>query len=297
MSREFLAQLLRSENRVIADPSQICHICLQECGSISSEIGVIECPIRLPCSHVLGSVCIATWLKTENTCPTCRREFFPAQPRLHGPEDSDDEDDGDEGEEIDDETGNRLVDICDELELRLHLSFHLHGIIADMASNILLKIPREGHSLRCAAVLSLHILSHIFEDPKSLYDLSLVSDVRVPDSRALYRTLYPDRESLVPARLPTELIKVSDDISGLLGLLPAPTVENGFSEETLVVDSTEDVNMRDTNDEQVRSEVPEDPRLTPEDICRNLCIELRLGESAINICHALAERVQEEQRC
>ena len=57
--------------------------CHEEVGSLSSETGIIECLIRLPCNHLVGSHCIATWLHDNNTCPVCRREFFPTQSRPH----------------------------------------------------------------------------------------------------------------------------------------------------------------------------------------------------------------------
>jgi hypothetical protein len=35
-------------------------------------------PIRVPCcSNVLGRHCLELWLKTGNSCPFCRAEFFP----------------------------------------------------------------------------------------------------------------------------------------------------------------------------------------------------------------------------
>ena len=44
---------------------------------------VIEEAIRLPCSHVIGSKCLARWLHplepaNNNTCPYCRAVCFPA---------------------------------------------------------------------------------------------------------------------------------------------------------------------------------------------------------------------------
>lgn len=49
---------------------------------MSRTTGYLELLIRLPCGHVVGSGCIARWLKEDNSCPFCRREFFPAWPRL-----------------------------------------------------------------------------------------------------------------------------------------------------------------------------------------------------------------------
>lgn len=81
MSELFLADILKIENSVKSDSSQPCCICLQDFGTLTSNTGVIECGVRLPCSHCVGSSCIATWLGSNNTCPVCRHVFFPAQPR------------------------------------------------------------------------------------------------------------------------------------------------------------------------------------------------------------------------
>ena len=45
---------------------------------MSRETGLVELQVRLPCKHVVGSGCIAVWLGTNNSCPMCRRVFFPA---------------------------------------------------------------------------------------------------------------------------------------------------------------------------------------------------------------------------
>lgn len=83
MAKKFLSQLLKTENCVRSNDRQCCVICLEEISSLSTRTGVIECQIRLPCNHLVGSYCIATWLHDNNTCPVCRSALFPAQPRPH----------------------------------------------------------------------------------------------------------------------------------------------------------------------------------------------------------------------
>ena len=83
MAQEFLDQLLRTENTVQLNnhKDSSCMICLQPYGTLNSSTGAVEVQVRLPCSHLVGSFCIATWLQDNNSCPVCRRKFFPAQPR------------------------------------------------------------------------------------------------------------------------------------------------------------------------------------------------------------------------
>ena len=80
MAEQFLRQLLGTQNQVSSDEKHSqCSICLEKCGEMSHETGLIELPVRLPCQHIVGSGCISHWLQTNNTCPMCRRVFFPAQ--------------------------------------------------------------------------------------------------------------------------------------------------------------------------------------------------------------------------
>lgn len=59
-----------------------CCICLstyltevtQDCGQKFDE------PMRLICSHVIGSVCILRWTTVSNTCPICRHQLFQDNP-------------------------------------------------------------------------------------------------------------------------------------------------------------------------------------------------------------------------
>ena len=80
-SKQFLSQLLKPENTVPADGGQECMICQEEYGTRSCDDDTAEKQIRLPCDpkHTVGSNCIVTWLKANNTCPVCRYEFFPKE--------------------------------------------------------------------------------------------------------------------------------------------------------------------------------------------------------------------------
>lgn len=141
MAAEFLRQLFQIENIVLSDDSRCC-ICLADYGLLCTETGVIECEIRLPCNHVVGSFCVAKWLSPtqlgHNSCPLCRREFFPAQPRPyleHGimNDDVDMVEDNSESESDDNDRRSRegansiryprlydLIAITEECEIRLY---------------------------------------------------------------------------------------------------------------------------------------------------------------------------------
>ena len=82
MAETFLDQLLQITNSVPRGDRE-CVICHSETGTMSRTTGYLELLIRLPCSHVVGSGCIARWFQEDNSCPFCRQEFFPAQPRPH----------------------------------------------------------------------------------------------------------------------------------------------------------------------------------------------------------------------
>ena len=88
---------------------------------MSRETGLIKLQLRLPCGHVVGSECIAVWLKANNSCPICRREFFPAQPRpdledgmMEGQEEEDQVEEEEEDEEEEADRLRRLEGVCQE---------------------------------------------------------------------------------------------------------------------------------------------------------------------------------------
>lgn len=138
MAETFLSQLLIDDNRVESEVNSQCCVCLERYGTLK-EGGTTECEIRLPCKHTIGSICVWTWLKTENhnTCPQCREVLFPADPdpehdMMEGvvpslpvassePESSDDEavdseDDGDDDDGDDDDGDDEESDSDDTVD-------------------------------------------------------------------------------------------------------------------------------------------------------------------------------------
>ena len=78
MSQEYLTRLLSTpENRVQGE----CVICLEPYNTLNTTTGIIEAEVRLSCGHTVGSACIVTWLRDNNSRPLCRETFFPRQPR------------------------------------------------------------------------------------------------------------------------------------------------------------------------------------------------------------------------
>lgn len=106
MAQQFLDHLPRVEDGALPDKAE-CMICREKYGTFPSDSGVIEHAVLLPCSHHVGSECIAIWLSPKmrvgNSCPLCRKVLF--QPRDTDDEDEDEDDYDDESEDAD-EDGN-----------------------------------------------------------------------------------------------------------------------------------------------------------------------------------------------
>lgn len=85
MAQEFLDRLLSAHNTLNPSTGIVvqanCMICLENYNTLNTSTGIVEWEVRLPCGHGVGSSCIVTWLRANNSCPACRRTFFPAQPR------------------------------------------------------------------------------------------------------------------------------------------------------------------------------------------------------------------------
>lgn len=53
-----------------------CCICLQPFGSATLTQSGSEAAVQLPCGHVFGEVCMASWALVNNSCPLCRKQAF-----------------------------------------------------------------------------------------------------------------------------------------------------------------------------------------------------------------------------
>lgn len=86
----FLEELKPVHAENFEPEDRTCHICSEDFTNDFHRA------VRLPCKHCFGEQCIKTWLRPyaacmpikwnkwgkpvgANTCPTCRREFFPRQ--------------------------------------------------------------------------------------------------------------------------------------------------------------------------------------------------------------------------
>lgn len=203
MAAEFLYELLQLQNSV-DHPNERCGICLEEYGTLSRETGTIEIEIRLPCSHTIGSACVVTWLKTNNTCPICRHEFFPAQPRPYLEHGIIDDEDDDEQEVQSDLSNTRELndDYCAHLELDVAIS-----MISELISQRLIESQywSEGHTSWCIVAVSIYIASHLTGEPRSPREIATITGVETDHIRRTYDSIYPEREHLADEHLLSQL--------------------------------------------------------------------------------------------
>ena len=238
MAETFLNDLLQTANIVPADDQdRDCVICLQETGTISRESGLFELQIRLPhCGHVVGSGCITIWLKENNSCPLCRREFFPLEggedeyeedgmPDLVNEEDEDEDDSIPEDEDEDDripEDGEDQVDhearqimfedLCENYGFQLYLDGTTIQIAQNICKNIsnrsvLFQIVTGVHEYAVVAV-AIYIAAYVAGRPRSPRGICRVRDVgddatrgspgiNSDHIRAAYDYIYDRREALI----------------------------------------------------------------------------------------------------
>lgn len=79
-AQQFVATLPRITLQDLPKDSRQCPICLDDYDQASAD-QVAEEPVKLPCSHMVGSRCLEIWLNEPNeankaTCPHCRYELF-----------------------------------------------------------------------------------------------------------------------------------------------------------------------------------------------------------------------------
>lgn len=228
MSAAFLADILKLENSIQSDSTQPCCICLQNFGTMSSETGVVEYGVRLPCSHYVGSSCIATWLSSNNTCPVCRHIFFPAQPRPyleHG---------------IIANEPHSYGLWCANCS-RLNLSNRATAVAALLAAKLRTLGWLQAYTPNCIGSVAIYVVSHIMGEPKSPEDISPLFRNMQPDLiRSVYRFIHPRKDELVTRELLMDpaarahaqgvfaLLLNRATLEDMLALLPIPTEVIGF---------------------------------------------------------------------
>lgn len=260
MAEAFLFELLQIQNSV-NNSEERCSICLENYGILCRENGTIEVGIRLPCNHTVGSACIATWLKTNNTCPVCRHEFFPAQPRPfleHGIMD----DQEDDVEDVQLSFRDLNQDFCAQLRLDMDIC-----VISEVIVEQLMDSPTwtEGHSALCMVAVSIYVASHLTREPKSPREIAAVTGVDADHIRFTYDHLYPDRERIVDADLLSLLRDLFDEVAPLNW--PAPGHE-----------STDDQIEHDHISQMLRQG------------CEEACNELELNVAIVDISSGIAAR-------
>ena len=231
MAEAFLHELLQMQNSV-ATKGERCDICLEEYGTLSRQKGTIEVAIRLPCNHLIGSACITIWLETNNTCPICRREFFPAQLRPyleHGIMD------GQENENEDDQQREIIEDYCARLALNMDTTAISELLVQKLTESPLLT---EGHTHTCIVVVGIYMASHLAGEPRSPREIANATGVAANRIREAYDVISPERDQLADEGLHSLLEEILIDVNPLQW--PAPgyelsdeQIENRYAQQML----------------------------------------------------------------
>ena len=191
MAKSFCQDLFQTSNIVPADPQdRQCIICHQETGTMNLETGLIELQVRLPCGHVVGSGCIALWLKDNNSCPMCRRELFsaealsPAQDGTMWYWDWDWEDRDLEDEEENEERRQMLEETCENYCLQLDLDGRTIEVAQRIIQKLLCSYPFSqavgvgfDQNAVLLVALGLYIASMLTGHPRSTREICRVRDI------------------------------------------------------------------------------------------------------------------------
>ena len=202
MAQQFRQQLLRSENVKLVDEADesTCMICKESYGTINASTGAVEVQIRLPCNHMIGSVCISTWLGESNSCPLCRKEFFPPEQRqrleitavnISPPETS--------VPSI--YRGSDAEDICGWVANLLHFDDRARSASISMCGPLNRMVTGISNAAICVAAISLYIAWHLFNENgnPAAFMADLTRETGVPENyiRFRYNYIHSDRMELL----------------------------------------------------------------------------------------------------
>ncbi len=254
----------------------------------SSGTGVIECEIRLPCSHRVGSACIATWLRTNNTCPVCRRVLFPAvagQP-LERDDELEEEDLIHDNIALDDpatEHVNRIhSEILDSyyyLFEELDLSLDTFELACKMAAHLCgFQDPGDPSPRETLVDTTIYIVTHIKNEHKSLEEIASASCTQVERIRRMYRKLWPIRDRIAEQHWDELEGPSGSRVYNLLDLLPFPNT---------VDDSTDyEADGSDPEDHAIHAQLS-----GVRELFNQYSDALGLSGDIRNICIRLADRI------
>lgn len=267
------ASLVASLLQVRSDSDHSCCICLQEIGTLSPETGIIEHETRLPRSHLIGSACIARWLNSNNTCPVCRQEFFPAesQPDLEY-------DDMPAIQYDDEEIGTICSIFCDELRF----SYEAETAAMEVAEMLEALDWLLDHTPQHIAATAVYMVLHIMGQAATIEEISEVCGISEDHIKSSYRLIHPNRKQLVR---PYMLIYVSrESTEKILAFLPALRPEDGF------IDLEGDDDAMDMGSDLEYHLMP--PRREQlDELCDRCCKELGYEQGAIGMCQNFALKI------
>ena len=254
MAQEFLDQLLRMENTVKVDEQETCMVCLESYGTLNSSTGAIEVQVRLPCSHLVGTICIATWLRDNNSCPACRATFFPAQPRpyleygiINDRPSANTRRMGGPDERV-------TLEICDWLCEELNLASEVSSMAQSITHPLSRMLRGHFHSPECKAAVSVFIAWLLLNPGFGagsvdilLPDMTHRTRVGEEHIRSTYRHIYPNRMELIESDLLPGLARLH--MEGILAFLPSPNPEDSIaSSEEEENDREDEISERELGD-------------------------------------------------
>ena len=211
MAEAFLSQLPSIEKDTLAEDDQQCPICLEDYGNNLFHIDISEHPVKLPCSHIMGSKCIAIWVSSHDTCPFCRhvlfRATFTAPPIIRFQTDYTDEDQPELQRVF-----RVLQRQCTRMSAELGL---FYSRTASLATQISQEFQRgynrepletlaenNDRGTRLYAAASVYIASHLVGSPRSMRTIAVCFndfDIQLGSERirGAYHALYLFRYSLL----------------------------------------------------------------------------------------------------
>lgn len=218
MAQEFLEQLLLVENcvKINEDEALTCMVCLEPYQTLNASTGAVELQVRLPCKHLVGSVCIATWLQDNNSCPLCRAIFFPAQPRPyleHGLLDDVESPISESYDTLDPE------EICENLCEELDLDEEIKDISYRISALMSYRLREQVHSSECNAATSVYIAWHLLNTDIDdmvtdfLTDLSVAAHVGEDLILSTWRQFYPNRMEVIAPQVLSGLARPHSKLS------------------------------------------------------------------------------------